>query len=180
VDFNAKYASTAKDIAQALAADDINQVHSQVHNIKGLAGNLSAVGLHSAATKMDDLVKQAISGKLPEAGQMDRIFAELKNALAEALASCQNIGPSAAEKIVRSDETAIPSMPFNLAKQTAERLRNAVDMGNISELKAIAQTLGSGSNTYGDLRHAIVRMAEDFDLEGILKLANELETAADA
>jgi hypothetical protein len=111
---------------------------------------------------------------------MDRTFAELKNALDEALTSCQKLKLSAAEKIAQSDETAIPSMPFSLAKKTADRLRSAVDMGNISELKSIAQELGSGSDTYRKLRDAIVRMAEDFDLEGILKLANELETAADA
>jgi len=111
---------------------------------------------------------------------LDRAFEELKNALAETLISCQNLKPSAAEKIAQSGETAIPSMPFSLAKQTAERLRNAADMGNISELKAIAGEIGSGSDNYGNLRDAIDRLAEDFDLEGILKLADELEAAADA
>ena len=53
-------------------------------------------------------------------------------------------------------------------------------MGNISELKAIAGEIGSGSDNYGNLRDAIDRLAEDFDLEGILKLADELEAAADA
>jgi len=110
---------------------------------------------------------------------MDRAFAELKTALDAALISCQNLKPSAAEKIAQSDETAIPSMPFNLAKQTAERLRNAADMGNISELKAIAGEIGSGSDNYGNLRDAIDRLAEDFDLEGILKMCDKLEGTAD-
>ena len=110
---------------------------------------------------------------------MDQTFTELENALEETLASCRELKPSAAEKIAQSDETAIPSMPFNLAKQTAERLRNAADMGNISELKAIAGEIGSGSNNYGILGQAIDRLAENFDLEGIIKLADELEAAAD-
>jgi hypothetical protein len=65
-------------------------------------------------------------------------------------------------------------MPFELAKQTAERLGNAADMGNISELKAIAKALRSESDTYGDLSDTIGRLAEDFDLEGILKLCDKL------
>ena len=148
---------------------------SLVHNIKGLAGNLSAIRLQSAATDMDGLVKQALSGKLPDAGQMDRTLTELKNALDEALTSCLTLKPSAAEEISEPDDTAVPSMPIELAKQTAERLRNAVDMGNISELKTIAKSLGSGSDSYGSFSDAIDRMAEDFDLEGILKLCDKLE-----
>jgi signal transduction histidine kinase/DNA-binding response OmpR family regulator/HPt (histidine-containing phosphotransfer) domain-containing protein len=174
LDFKAKYASTAEDIQQALAANDINQVHSLVHNIKGLAGNLSAINLQSAATEMDGLVKQALSGKLPQADQMERTFRELKDALDEALASSQSLNQSATEKIPPPDEQAIPHMPLELAKQTAERLVNAADMGNISELKAIAKALRSESDTYGDLSDTIGRLAEDFDLEGILKLCDKL------
>ncbi len=65
-------------------------------------------------------------------------------------------------------------MPFELAKQTAERLENAADMGNISELKAIAVELRSESDTYGGFSDTIGRLAEDFDLEGILKLCERL------
>jgi signal transduction histidine kinase/CheY-like chemotaxis protein len=174
LDFNAKYASTAEDIQQALAANDINQVHSLVHNIKGLAGNLSAINLQSAATEMDGLVKQALKGKHPEAEEMNRTFAQLKDALDEALTASQSLDQSATEKIPPSDQEAIPQMPFELAKQTAERLENAADMGNISELKAIAKELRSTSGTYGDFSDTISRLAEDFDLEGILKLCERL------
>jgi signal transduction histidine kinase/DNA-binding response OmpR family regulator/HPt (histidine-containing phosphotransfer) domain-containing protein len=175
LDFSTQYGSTANDIQQALIANDINQAHSLVHNIKGLAGNLSAIRLQSAATVMDGLVKQALSGKLPDAGQMDRTLTELKNALAEALTSCQRLKPSTAEEISEPGDTAVSSMPIELAKQTAERLRNAVDMGNISELKAIAKALGSDSDSYGSFSDAIDRMAEDFDLDGIEKLCDKLE-----
>ena len=128
---------------------------------------------------MDGLVKQALSGKLPDAGQMDRTLTELKNALAEALTACQTLKPSAAEEISEPGDTAVPSMPIELAKQTAERLRNAVDMGNISELKAIAKALGSDSDSYGSFSDAIDRMAEDFDLDGIEKLCDTLERQVD-
>jgi signal transduction histidine kinase/CheY-like chemotaxis protein len=175
LDFSASYAAAAEDIQQALAANDINRAHSLIHNIKGLAGNLSAIRLQSIATEMDGLVKQALAGKILEPDQMDRTFSELKNALGEALVSCQTLKQSGAEEISQTNEAQIPSMPFELAQQTVGRLREAVDMGNISELKSIAEALGSDSDTYRSFSDTIERLAENFDLEGILKLCGELE-----
>ena len=179
LDFIANYASIGEDIQQALNAKDIKQVHSLVHNIKGLAGNLSAIRLQTAATEMDALVKQALAGKIPDPAQMDRKNAELKNALDEVLASCQTLKQSAVEEIPQPGQAAIPSMPVALAKQTAERLQDAVDMGNISELKAIAEELRSSSNTHGQFSDTIDRLTEDFDFDGILKLSEELEARTD-
>jgi CheY-like chemotaxis protein len=177
-DFFANYASTVEEIQQSLAANEIDQVHSLVHNIKGLAGNLSATRLESSATEMDGLVKLALSGKVPETEQMNQAFVELKNALQEALKSCRTLKPSTAEETGESGGAAIPSMPVELAKQTAERLRNAVDMGNITELKSIAEELRSGDDTYDGISDAIHHLAEDFDLDGLSKLAGELESKA--
>jgi signal transduction histidine kinase/CheY-like chemotaxis protein len=175
LDFQADYASTARDIEQALTTNDINQVHGLVHNIKGLAGNLSAIRLQSTATEMDALVKQTLAGEVPEPDQMKRTFTKFKRALAEALTACQVLKQAGAEEIPRPGAAAIPTMPADLAQQTAERLRNAADMGNITDLKTIAETLKSDSEAYGGFSDTIARLAEDFDLEGILKLAGELE-----
>jgi signal transduction histidine kinase/DNA-binding response OmpR family regulator/HPt (histidine-containing phosphotransfer) domain-containing protein len=179
LDFNRQYASAADDIQQALSADDMNQVHSLVHNIKGLAGNLSAIDLQSAATEMDDLVKQTLSGRFPEAEHLDRAFAELKNALKKTLTASQTLNPSTDEIVSQPAEQQIPPMSAELSIQTAQRLRDAVDMGNISELKTIANELRSGSVSYDNFSDTIDRLAKDFDLEGILKLCNRLERQVD-
>jgi len=42
LDFVAKYSGTADEIADALQSDDVKRTHGLVHNLKGLAGNLSA------------------------------------------------------------------------------------------------------------------------------------------
>jgi hypothetical protein len=70
-------------------------------------------------------------------------------------------------------------MPVELARQTAEDLRNAADMGNITELKAIAEALRNGSDAYSDISETIERLADDFDLEGIMKLCEEIEREAE-
>ena len=176
LDFASKYGDTADEIHQALTAADINQVHSLVHNIKGLAGNLSATRLQTTATKMEGLVKQILSGHDPDADQMDLKFSELKASLIEARASCQTLKPMAENQTTRPTEETVAAMPGELAGETAERMRNAVDVGDITDLKAIAEDLRTGSGAYGSFGDRILRLAEDFDFDGIIKLADELES----
>jgi hypothetical protein len=70
-------------------------------------------------------------------------------------------------------------MPVELARQTAKRLRNAADMGNITEIKTIAAALRFDSNAYDGFSDVIERMAEDFDLEGIIQLSDKLREKLD-
>jgi two-component system sensor histidine kinase/response regulator len=57
VDFGTKYTETASEIREALAVGDFEQAHSLVHNLKGLAGNLEATELQTAAVKIETIVK---------------------------------------------------------------------------------------------------------------------------
>ncbi len=179
LDFAANYAASADEILHALTAEDMDQAHRLVHNIKGLAGNLSAIRLQTSAAEMDGLVKQVLSGQAPQPARMDRAFAELKKSLAEALAACQALKPTVTDESLQTGAACIPLMPQDLARETAERLRNAAEMGNISELKTIAQELKTGSDASGNFSDSILSLAEDFDFEGILKLSGKLATQTD-
>ena len=150
-------------------------MHSLVHNVKGLAGNLSANRLQAAAAEMDGLVKKALSGDELQEDHMLESFAELKDALDEALSACLSLTAPTAGEAADTGPASIPLMAPELAKQTAEQLRNAVEMGNITELKAIAEGLKSDSVQFSS---TILQLAEDFDFDGILKLAEELELKA--
>jgi len=178
LDFADNYAATADEIHQALVAGDYSRVHSLVHNIKGLAGNLSATAVQAAATEMDGRVKQVLAGKDLKIDPSDRLFTQLKNALSVALASCRDLNQAAAGDAPPAGEAPIPPMPVDLAQNTADRLRQAVDLGNISELKIIAAELKSGPDTYANFADTLHRLAEDFDFDGILKLADDMETQA--
>jgi hypothetical protein len=70
----------------------------------------------------------------------------------------------------------VVTLPPDLARRTAERLHEASDMGNISELKLIAKELKTESDSYAGLSKKITQLAENFDFEGIIKLADELES----
>jgi signal transduction histidine kinase/CheY-like chemotaxis protein len=178
LDFASNYGNAANEIHQALTAGDINQVHSLVHNIKGLAGNLSATGLQNAATAMDSSVKKTLSGGKQVPGDLDSIFAEMKAALEQALASCQTLEGSDDKKAGTTTVGPSVILPSDLARETAEQLQTAADMGDITNLKSIAEGLRSKSASYGIFSDKITRMAEDFDFEGILKLVDELNAQA--
>jgi len=175
LDFAGEYTETYDQIQQALASEDMARVHSLVHNIKGLSGNLSATRLQAAATEMDRLVKQVLSGKDRHADRMKERLSELENALSEALSACRRLKQPAGEAAAAAGAASLPAMTPALARQTAEQLRNAVELGNISELKAVAEGLRPESDNFSS---AILELTEDFDFEGILKLAEELEKTA--
>jgi signal transduction histidine kinase/CheY-like chemotaxis protein len=180
LDFASNYGNAADEIHQALTADDINQVHSLVHNIKGLAGNLSATGLQNAATAMDSSVKKTLSGGEQVPGDLDSRFAELQTALVEAVASCQTLAGPKDEKSDISDEDSAVSLPPDLARRTAERIRDAADMGSISDLKLIAEELKTESDSYAGISAKIEQLAENFDFDAIKSLADELKSTAAA
>ncbi len=57
LDFGANYGGVASEIREAFAVGDCEQVHGLVHNLKGLAWNLEATDLQTAAVEKDTLVK---------------------------------------------------------------------------------------------------------------------------
>jgi len=177
LDFGNSYREASENIHAALIAKDIKQVHSLVHNIKGLAGNLSATELQAAAADMDGSVKKALSAGELESEDLDSRFAELQTALGEALAACQALAGPEDEKSVISDEDSAGSLPPDLARRTAERIHEAADMGSISDLKLIAEELKTESDDYAEISAKISQLAENFDFDGIIKLADQLESA---
>ena len=176
LDFGRSYREASDNIHRALIANDIKQVHSLVHNIKGLAGNLSANRLQEAATQMDSAVKKALSAEESVPEQLDSGFDELKAALEEALTSCQTIDQSDDVEVDPSDKDPVVSLPPDLARRTADRLHEAADMGDINGLKQIAQELKTESESYSVISEQIIQLAEDFDFDGVIDLADKLVT----
>jgi CheY-like chemotaxis protein len=93
LDFGANYSGVAGEIWEALEAKDFKQAHSLVHNLKGLSGNLEATDLQAAAVEMEKLVKGQ-TAKTTSNKELNRKFAELENALEQALNAVQTLGPT--------------------------------------------------------------------------------------
>ena len=75
--------------------------------------------------------------------------------------------------MVKRDEP--PPLPAEVAKDIAQRLRQAAELGDVTELKKIAAELVAqqdGASHYGE---EISQLATAFDFDGIRELAEDLE-----
>jgi two-component system sensor histidine kinase/response regulator len=175
VDFGITYRETASEIREALATNDFEQAHSLVHNLKGLAGNLEATNLQAAAAKLEKLVK-GVQKKPPPEKELKLKFSELENALNQALESAQSLIVSAEENIGKLSDEEILNIPAEFARDIAKRIRDAAAMGDVMTLNAIAEEINkTQSKSCVPLSKQIVQLTGDFDLDGIQKLADDLD-----
>jgi HPt (histidine-containing phosphotransfer) domain-containing protein len=172
--FATDYNAVANEIREALDAKDFDQTHSLVHNLKGLAGNLAATDLQVSAVNLEKLVK-GVEKKTPPSQELNLKFAELENALNQALESAQSLGASAEENVCKLSDEEISDIPAELAQDIAKRIRDAAEMGDVMTLNAVAEEIKTHSDSCLPLSKQIVQMAEDFDLDGIQKLADDLD-----
>jgi HPt (histidine-containing phosphotransfer) domain-containing protein len=175
LDFGAKYTKVANEIHNALDAKDLEQAHSLIHNLKGLAGNLAAIDLQAASVNLEKLFK-GVGKKIPPAKNLKLKFSELENALNQALESVQSLGASTEENVCKLSDDEIAAIPAELAQDIAKRIRDASEMGDVMTLNAIAAEIKTHSDSCVPLSKQIVQLAEDFDLDGIQKLADALDT----
>jgi HPt (histidine-containing phosphotransfer) domain-containing protein len=175
LDFGAKYTKVANEIHNALDAKDLEQAHSLIHNLKGLAGNLAAIDLQAASVNLEKLFK-GVGKKTPPAKNLKLKFSELENALNQALESVQSLGASTEENVCKLSDDEIAAIPAELAQDIAKRIRDAVEMGDVETLNAIAAEMKTHADSCVPLSKRIVQMAEDFEFDGILKLADALDT----
>ncbi len=175
LDFGANYGSAAAEIREALAANDFNHTHSLIHNLKGLAGNLAAVDLQAAAVAMEKLVKGQTAKSASEK-ELNRKLTELESALEQALDAVKIIAPTAEKKTNERIGGGTLVVPHNLAQKAADRIKAAAEMGDVMQAAAIAEELKSEDNVLIPFCDKIIQLSEDFDVDGILKLANELKS----
>jgi two-component system sensor histidine kinase/response regulator len=173
-DFGAQYARAAGEVRQALDAKDFAQAHSLVHNLKGLAGNLAATDLQAAAVEMEKLVKGQAAETASDK-ELNRKLTDLESALKQALDAVQTLGPMAEKKTIKSIADEMSSVPPELAQKVADRIKTAAEMGDVMQVAIIAKELKRENDALAPFCDKIIQLSEDFDLEGILKLANELK-----
>jgi two-component system sensor histidine kinase/response regulator len=175
LDFGVNYGGVAAEISQALEAKNFKQAHSLVHNLKGLAGNLEATDLQTAAVEMEKLVRGQ-TAKITSDKGLNRKFVELENAIQHALDAVGTLGPTADKKTIASNKEAIASVPPELIQKATENIRTAADMGDVMKIKSIAEELKSESDAMAPFCNELVQLTEDFDFDGIQKLMFELDS----
>jgi len=172
VDFGTKYTETAAEIGAALDAKDFERVHSLIHNLKGLAGNLEAKDLQAATVEMEKLVKGQTENTASDKELIQK-FAALENALQQALNAVQTLGPAAEKKTIENSADARASVPPELVNKAAESIKAAAEMGDVAQIKSIAEELKSESEAMAPFCDELVRLAQDFDFDGIQRFMRE-------
>ncbi len=175
VDFGTKYIEIANDIRAALDTKDFEQAHSLVHNLKGMAGNLEATDLQAAAVGMEKLVK-GDQKETPSTNQLDQKFMELENAINQALEAVQTLGLPAEEKIINPSTEWLAEVPVEFVKELIDRIKTAAEMGDVMKIQLIAEELKSESDAVAPFCDNLIRLAEDFDFDGIEKIVLELDS----
>jgi hypothetical protein len=139
-----------------------------------LAGNLAARQLHDSAAEFEQLLKDMGTNHSPVLEELDRQFAAFSRNFTQALQAVQTLRESSEYP---SDDHAAENgdtLPLELANEIAARIRNAVEIGDVTQLSTIADDLISQSDTYAPYSEKIIRMADDFDFDGLIDLADGL------
>jgi HPt (histidine-containing phosphotransfer) domain-containing protein len=176
LDFAANYSEAAEEIRKCLAGGDLKQAHHLVHNLKGLAGNLAATIIHSSAVDLEKLIKNVDPRHMPSPEMLEQKVVALDQALNQALGSVQTLDVALGDKPVQVGLEKMAVLPVELAQDTARRIRNAAETGDVMQLVAIAEALKSQSEDYVPLSDNIIQLAQDFDFDGIGKIAGALES----
>jgi hypothetical protein len=114
--------------------------------------------------------------KAPPVKKLNLRFSELENALNHALESAQSLGMSAEDNIDKLSAEELIDIPTELSRNIAKRIRDAAEMGDVTSLNVIVEEIKDQSDSCLPLGKQIIQMAEDFDLDGIQKLADKLES----
>ena len=175
VNFATKYAGMAADIRRAIDSADYDQTHGLVHSLKGMAGNLAATELQSAATGLEKLVKHADDENPPAADELNRKFAGLDEALNQVIQSIQAFWSLDQARSAAADIGVQAAIPPELAREAANRLRDAAELGDISGVVSAVDELESRLNAFAPYKKKVVQLADEFDFDGVLKLAQEFE-----
>jgi CheY-like chemotaxis protein len=171
-----KFADSCRDgmaqIEKAIKTRNHDEIMQLAHSIKGSAGNLAARDLQDAAMGMEHLIKDHPDAP-PSADDLNAACAELGRAVDTIFAAADALGGVQAEAGIR-DGDITAGIPPEDRQGLAARIRDAAEMGDMTELQAIAAELDARIGDQQSLGRRIDELAEGFDLEGLAQLADDL------
>ena len=123
---------------------------------------------------LEKLVK-SVDKKPPPAKELNLRFSDLENALNQTLESAKGLGASAEENVCGLSDEEIAVIPAEFAQDIAKRIRDAAEMGDVMTLNVVAEEIKTQSDAYVPLSKHILKLAQDFDLDGVQQLADALD-----
>ncbi len=99
---------------------------------------------------------------------------ELEKAINQALEAVQ-MGLPVEEQMVEPSAEWLAEVSVEQVKEATDRIKAAAEMGDVTQIKSIAEELKSEFDAMETFCDELVRLAEDFDFDGIQRLILELE-----
>ena len=134
---------------------------------------MEATDLQAAAVEMEKLVK-GDQKETPSTNQLDQKFMELDRAINQALEAVQTLGLPVEEKIKEPSADWLAEVPLERLKEVADHIKAAAEMGDVIQIKSIAEALKSETDAMAPFCDELIRLADDFDFDGIQKIVLEL------
>jgi len=165
--FGQDFEHAAETLKNLAAAEKEKEAAILAHSIKGAAGNIGAAELQEAAAALEAWFKEDGRG-LPEAA-----FQNFLQALSRVLAALTALKPAGEPETAAGAAQAVP-LPAELAREIGQRLREALEAGDVTELQAIGDELLSRNDMGARYGEEIQRLAAEFDFDKIADLAEKI------
>ncbi|MBL0713265.1 MAG: PAS domain S-box protein [Desulfosarcina sp.] len=170
LDFGAQCAGAGAAIKKALNDGDLGEAHQLVHSLKGSAGNLAAVPVQNAAAELETIIKGADTA--PPQTELSPHLDQLASALGEVSEGILQLGRPAVEVVAKPTDNMLAGIPTKSRAALAQGIRDAAEIGDLGEIRKIAAQIDDQFNANHRLSPYIVKLADDFDLDGLAKLAD--------
>ena len=170
--FGREFENAAETLKDLVKHGQYEEAEMLAHSIKGAGGNVGAEALQAAAAVLEKGFKEG-EKDLPEAA-----FVHFKKELGRVMTALIAIREDDPHS---SEETETPAgIDPHVADAFATRIKEAAEIGDVMELSKLGAELADrtdGSSEYGV---KITRLADDFDFDGLLEMADDLAAAAES
>ncbi len=171
VKFAENHKHSVEEISEAVKAGNVTEAERRVHKVKGVAGNIAAIELFEAATKLDDALK------LEALDQIEALLGEFSLAFDRVMTSLESLIPD--EKVLKESDKAGPEQKPSLDLEAVlNRLEKTVPLlreGDLDSAESLEEVSGLLKDTLFLKKTEEARaFLEQYDFEGALKTVNEL------
>jgi len=168
--FHEDFENAAERIKDLVNGKKYEEAEILAHSIKGAGGNVGTEALQGAAAAVEKALKDG-GGHLPEA-----LLVQFENELSRVMNAL---------KALKGDDApsaAATETPTGFDRQVAEkmacRIKEAAEMGDVMELSNVGAELTARTDGLGQYGEKISHLAEAFDFDGLLEIADSLATVA--
>jgi two-component system, sensor histidine kinase and response regulator len=168
--FRQDFENAADTLRDLVNGEKYDEAEILAHSIKGAGGNVGAEALQAAAEAVERVFKDG--GKTLPEGE----FVYFKNELGRvmtALMVLKGDDPSSPEAM----ETPAEIDP-HMADEIAVRIKDAAEIGDVMELSKLGAELTARTDGLREYGAIISHLADEFDFDGLLEMADDLVAAA--